>query len=334
MKKLLAFVLVLGLCVQGYADTIAAYTNIGNGDTADAPTLMTNLNLVRDEVNGSLSNVNISATAAIVESKLNCRNLHPYNLINNGDMEAWDAGTATYPAGWVAESVPSAIARDTANTGSGAYAVKFTTTDANDGAALTLTNLKVSTIYRLSCRAKATAGDTAKILTTGATTNVSATTTSATWADLTGTFTTDGSGTDVVVKIVGSGGAGDVVWFDQVVCMEGSVKTGYAPPPATLNIVWAAASSDAVDVQQYGADIIVMANTSAGTVTIGGLANGVDGQRVYIVKNNSANSLVIEHNEGAGTQKIYTADTVDITMTNYGGVTLVCLAGIWYEVGQ
>jgi len=313
-------------------------TTIQAGDNDSAAIVTANLNILYDELDGGIDVDNVRSTITeaqrITSDKLNMRTKCFVNLIPNGDMEGWDAGASTYPAGWAAESSPAAVARDTADTGHGAYCVKITTTDANDGMKVTLTGMKASTIYRVSCRAKATAGDTAKLLTTGATTNISDTTTSTSWADLTGLFTTDGSGTDVVVKVVGSGGAGDVVWFDDVVCTQGTASTGFFPAAHVDSILYLNADSDAVPVTAYGGPITVMADTSAGSVVIGGLAGGVDGQVVKIVKTSTNNTLTIEHNESTGTQKIYCHDEGDVALTGFGGMVLVMIAGVWYEVGR
>lgn len=305
----------------------------------DAPASrdMVNWNSLFDVLNGEidLGNFRSSPTEAqrVTSDKLNMRTKCFVNLIPNGDMEGWDAGTSTYPAGWVAENTPSAVIRDTADTGYGAYCVKITTDAVNEGMKLTLTGLKASTIYRLICRAKATSGDTAQMITTGATTNVSVTTTSTSWGDLTGLITTDGSGTDVVVKLIGVAN-GDIVWFDSVVCTQGTAQTGFFPAAHVDTLLYINSDSDAVDVTPYGGPITIVADTGSGSVTIGGLANGIDGQTVSIVKPDTSNTLTIEHNEGTGTQKIYTHDEGDVALTGYGGMILKMIAGVWYEVGR
>ena len=89
--------------------------------------------------------------------------------------------------------------------------------------------------------------------------------------------------------------------------------------------------SDAVDVS--GATIISVV-TSGGSVTIGGLAGGIEDQIVFIYKSSSANNLIIEHNEATGTQKIITHDTSDITLTNYGGIMLIFSGANWFEINR
>ena len=74
-------------------------------------------------------------------------------------------------------------------------------------------------------------------------------------------------------------------------------------------------------------------STAAGNVTIGGLVNGVSGQAIHITKINWTNDMTIEHNAAAGTQKIFTPDSLDMIFSGRGGATLVCPSGnTWYVV--
>jgi hypothetical protein len=79
---------------------------------------------------------------------------------------------------------------------------------------------------------------------------------------------------------------------------------------------------------------IVTANTVDNSIVIGGLRNGVEGQRVTIYKGSSANTLTIEHQESTGDQKINTPDTNDIVLTTFGGVDLVYSGTNWFVVGR
>jgi len=90
-------------------------------------------------------------------------------------------------------------------------------------------------------------------------------------------------------------------------------------------------SSDNLDVVNSS---VVIANTSGGDITLGGLVGGVTGQVLFIFKSTAANTLTIEHDENTGNQDIITADTNDISLTNYGGVTLVYDGSNWHEVGH
>ncbi|MFQ5880781.1 MAG: hypothetical protein ACE5IZ_11505, partial [Dehalococcoidia bacterium] len=55
----------------------------------------------------------------------------------------------------------------------------------------------------------------------------------ATWVTLTGTFVTDASGTDVVLKLVESV-LGTGVYFDDVLVVEGNAAATFAPNPVDL----------------------------------------------------------------------------------------------------
>lgn len=155
------------------------------------------------------------------------------NLLKAGGFPSFSAGVdgAThYPDGWSAEGTPANVKRETADVGYGKYAVRLTTDAVNEGINQTISGLKASTKYTILGRGKATAGDTARLFTTGATTNVDDETTSTSWANVIGTFTTDGSGTNVVVKLVGKAN-GDIVWFCGLICVEGTIAPVFAQHP-------------------------------------------------------------------------------------------------------
>jgi len=79
---------------------------------------------------------------------------------------------------------------------------------------------------------------------------------------------------------------------------------------------------------------VVRANTGSNSVTISGLTGGVAGQCIDIFKNSAGNDLIIEDNEGDGSQDIFTADTNDLTLSSRGGLRLCFYNGDWYEVGH
>ena len=134
------------------------------------------------------------------------------------------------PDGWTLEQTPT-IARDTGDVGYGSYSAKITGNGATlEGINFTTGTLKPSTSYTLSIRAKATAGDTASIKTTGATTNIDVESTSATFETKTATFVTDGSGTAVVIKLMSKADT-DIVWFDGAMLVEGSSAFAFADKP-------------------------------------------------------------------------------------------------------
>jgi hypothetical protein len=85
--------------------------------------------------------------------------------------------------------------------------------------------------------------------------------------------------------------------------------------------------SDAADVQGCN---VLWVDTSGGNVTLGGLANGVDNQLLYVFKYGEANILTIEHQEGTGTQK-FMLNAADLAYDGTGVcVPFVCKGGTWY----
>ena len=81
------------------------------------------------------------------------------------------------------------------------------------------------------------------------------------------------------------------------------------------------ADSDAADVTHCRT---LFVDTSAATVTLGGLSGGVSGQVLSIVKTDASNNLVFEHQESSGTQKFYFEAAADRTITAVkGSVTFV-----------
>ncbi|MFH1231028.1 MAG: hypothetical protein V1709_05970 [Planctomycetota bacterium] len=154
------------------------------------------------------------------------------NLIRNGSLEDWSGDT---PMQWSKIGTPTEIVRDTGDRDNfGApYAAKITSAGSgNEGISYTLSKLKASTKYSVYARAKRTTG-TAKIWTTGAGTNLSQTTSSTSWATLIGSFITDGTPADVVLKI-GSDTDTETVWFDSIMVVEGEAPFAFAPNPADI----------------------------------------------------------------------------------------------------
>lgn len=91
-------------------------------------------------------------------------------------------------------------------------------------------------------------------------------------------------------------------------------------------------SSDNADVTGVG---WVVVTTSGGNITIGGLSGGVTGQVLYIIKGESVNSLIIEHDEATGTQKFLNPGNADITIgVGLGGITVVFTGVYWSVVEQ
>lgn len=184
-----------------------------------------------------------SAHVGLVSTNLHASKEAP-NILVNGGLQDWSNGVSSQPDNFVDEGTPT-VARDTGerdNWNATPYSVKYTATGAgNEGGKYTFSNLKANTKYGVHIRAKATSGDTARILTTGASTNIDTETLLTVWTDLYGTFETDGTPTDVVLKLVAKA-AGDIVWFAKIMVVEGDVIPTFAPrfggisPAADLEI--------------------------------------------------------------------------------------------------
>lgn len=110
--------------------------------------------------------------------------------------------------------------------------------------------------------------------------------------------------------------------------VSGNISLTGALKTSTCTTV--SADTDALDVSSCNCFAV---DTSGGNVTIGGLANGTNGQLVAIIKTTGANNLIIEHNQATGTQKIFTHDRASHTLNDYGGVLLVFSGALWFEVG-
>lgn len=154
------------------------------------------------------------------------------NLIYGGSFEK-----STHPSGSFSNiGTPTAVVRDTGDRDGygGIYSVKITSNGSgNEGIKATFSNLKASTKYTVRVRAKATAGDTAKIWTTGGGTNLDEETTSTSWVDLIGFFVTDATPADIVLNI-GSDNATDIVWFDMLMVVEGQGAFTWTPYPGEI----------------------------------------------------------------------------------------------------
>lgn len=88
------------------------------------------------------------------------------------------------------------------------------------------------------------------------------------------------------------------------------------------------------DVDVSGINVLKV-DTASNNVTIGGLANGTDGQVLHVVVVDPTNNAILEHNEAGGSQDIFLSDGADETITaSYGGWTLVCNGTSWFEVDQ
>lgn len=156
------------------------------------------------------------------------------NIITNGSFERWFTGISNQaPDGFSLKGTPTDVSRDTGERDGfgGTFAAKITSNGAgNEGLTITLSDLKASTPYFVSVRAKVTAGDTARIWSTGGGTNIDEDTTSTSFVTLSGEIITDGTPTNVVINF-GSNTATDIVWFDKLMIQEGEVPAIFITHP-------------------------------------------------------------------------------------------------------
>lgn len=76
----------------------------------------------------------------------------------------------------------------------------------------------------------------------------------------------------------------------------------------------------------------IILDTESGDFRCGGFSGGVTGQEIVLIKNYSSGNIILEHNEGSGEEKILTPTSADITISNYGSVTLMFDPDGWWMV--
>lgn len=144
-----------------------------------------------------------------------------YNLVYDGGFET---GRTTTPAvGWVATGGPTIAHQTTDGTEGGGQSVRVTDSGgAGDSLVATLANLKASTTFQVVGRVKATAGDTCRMNTNGASTDLAnQDSTSATYATVGGEFITGAALDTVAIQLI-SVNASDVCDWDHVAVYEQS----------------------------------------------------------------------------------------------------------------
>ena len=137
--------------------------------------------------------------------------------------------------------------------------------------------------------------------------------------------------TDTNIPMMAAGAAG---FADSPLTTDGTDVTSAGKVVATAFIsgtttVTATGPTDNLDV---GSVNIVLIDASSNDVTIGGFINGVNGQRISVVRLDAINNVTLEHAEGTGNQDIYLSDAADeVIAAAYGGWVLTCNGTHWYE---
>ena len=90
-----------------------------------------------------------------------------------------------------------------------------------------------------------------------------------------------------------------------------------------------ATHQDAYDVRGIS---VIPVDTSSNVVTFGGFANGVSGQIIHIVQVGIGNNVVLEADEGSGTQKIKLSEDGDKNWDDYGSFSLFCDGTNWFQL--
>lgn len=92
--------------------------------------------------------------------------------------------------------------------------------------------------------------------------------------------------------------------------------------------------TDSIDVS---GTTVLEVDTSSSDVTIGGFAGGIQGQILYIVKTNTANSLILEYDESpisGDQQRMFLTSGADESIVGYGGWTLYCNGDDWFSLSN
>ena len=123
---------------------------------------------------------------------------------------------------------------------------------------------------------------------------------------------TDGTNTPLILD-------GDNVDIDGTVTYKHTAFTTAGP-------------TDNVDVS---GTTVLEVDTSGGNVTIGGFTGGVQGQILYVIKTTSdVNRVILENNEGGGSQDIFLSSGADLSITLPSGIALYCNGSDWFALDK
>lgn len=207
--------------LDGYSDSASerrTETSPGvTGSESDATTLAGELERLRYKIHElGLGNSTVRNTTASGDDTywIDTPMTGP-NLIRNGNFAV--GLESSVPPGWTNVNTATLALTTTGVTEghTSMRALRITAAGgADEGVSQTLAGLKASTKYVVGCRAKATSGDTFKLVTTGADGStfgdLTLTTTSTTYVTLAGVIVTDSTPTDIVVQLLASAD-GDIV---------------------------------------------------------------------------------------------------------------------------
>lgn len=80
-------------------------------------------------------------------------------------------------------------------------------------------------------------------------------------------------------------------------------------------LVTAAGPTDDLDVSHNGQLILIKADTSSNSITLGGTTGADPNDRILLYKSAGANSLIVEHDENGGNQDFLLAGEADLALT-------------------